>query len=87
MASPFILWCSRANWLAAASTWRRLLMQALQQLVERALMKFGTPITAAARSRRARASQTTRLAWDDLLADAFNGSIEHRSDDSDAWIT
>src|ERR1039458_7877098 len=27
MASPLVLWFSKANWLAAASIWRRLLMQ------------------------------------------------------------
>jgi len=38
---PVVLPFSRANWLAAASIWRRLLMQALACEVARAFTKFG----------------------------------------------
>src|ERR1700739_4322000 len=46
MASPVFFFCSNANWLAAASIWRRLLMQALACEVARAFTKFGIAIAA-----------------------------------------
>src|SRR5258706_18206 len=46
MVAPEVLCCSRANWLAAASIWRRLLMQALAWEVARAFTKFGIAIAA-----------------------------------------
>jgi len=41
MGEPLVRLCSRANSLAAASIWRRLLMQALAALLERNLTKSG----------------------------------------------
>src|SRR5882672_7789853 len=46
MAEPVFLPFSSANWLAAASIWRRLLMQALACEVARAFTKFGIAIAA-----------------------------------------
>src|SRR5208283_3820283 len=46
MASPFVLLCSKANSFAAASIWRRLLMQAFSALVLLALMKLGPTMVA-----------------------------------------
>src|SRR5580704_10753765 len=46
MAAPVDLPCSKANSLAAASIWRRLLMQALACEVARAFTKFGIAIAA-----------------------------------------
>src|ERR1035438_4696035 len=46
MAAPVVLCCSSANWLAAASIWRRLLMQALACEVARAFTKFGMAMAA-----------------------------------------
>src|SRR5258706_16151425 len=46
MVAAEVLCCSRANWLAAASIWRRLLMQALAWEVARAFTKFGIAIAA-----------------------------------------
>src|ERR1035437_3650278 len=46
MLAPVVLCISSANWLAAASIWRRLLMQALACEVARALTKFGIAMAA-----------------------------------------
>src|SRR6201996_8345 len=46
MVEPVDLPVSRANWLAAASIWRRLLMQALACEVARAFTKFGIAMAA-----------------------------------------
>src|SRR5471030_728936 len=46
MAEPVVSLASSANWLAAASIWRRLLMQALACEVARAFTKFGIAIAA-----------------------------------------
>src|SRR5664279_5007771 len=46
MESPVFLRSSSANWLAAASIWRRLLMQALACEVARAFTKFGIAMAA-----------------------------------------
>src|SRR5476649_2505728 len=46
MAAPVDSFASKANWLAAASIWRRLLMQALACEVARAFTKFGIAIAA-----------------------------------------
>src|ERR1700722_2091210 len=46
MGSLVFLPCSNANWLAAASIWRMLLMQALACEVARAFTKFGIAIAA-----------------------------------------
>src|SRR5579859_4010723 len=46
MASPVFFLFSNANWLAAASIWRRLLIQAFACEVARALTKFGIAIAA-----------------------------------------
>src|SRR5476651_1580843 len=46
MAEPLVLPFSNANWLAAASIWRRLLMQALACEVARAFTKLGIAIAA-----------------------------------------
>src|ERR1035441_10820227 len=43
---PVVLCSSSANWLAAASIWRRLLMQALACEVARAFTKFGMAMAA-----------------------------------------
>src|SRR5271154_4739357 len=46
MALPVVSFCSSANWLAAASIWRRLLMQALACEVARAFTKLGIAMAA-----------------------------------------
>src|SRR5271154_4647344 len=46
MALPVVCFVSSANWLAAASIWRRLLMQALACEVARAFTKFGIAMAA-----------------------------------------
>src|ERR1035441_4036978 len=46
MALPLVRCASSANWLAAASIWRRLLMQALACEVARAFTKFGMAMAA-----------------------------------------
>src|SRR5271154_6826562 len=46
MALPVVFFCSSANWLAAASIWRRLLMQAFCWEVARAFTKLGIAMAA-----------------------------------------
>src|ERR1017187_243903 len=46
MVAPLTLCCSSANWLAAASIWRRLLMHALACELARAFTKFGIAMAA-----------------------------------------
>src|SRR5271154_5825632 len=46
MGDPVVFFCSNANWLAAASIWRRLLMQAFCCEVARAFTKLGIAIAA-----------------------------------------
>src|SRR5476649_2384822 len=46
MAAPVDSFASKANWLAAASIWRRLLMQAFCCEVARAFTKFGIAMAA-----------------------------------------
>src|SRR4029077_12832351 len=46
MVAPVVCFCSSAHWLAAASIWRMLLMQALAWEVARAFTKFGIAMAA-----------------------------------------
>src|SRR6267154_276572 len=46
MGSVVFFFCSNANWLAAASIWRRLLMQAFCCEVARAFTKLGIAMAA-----------------------------------------